>query len=92
MNGDEHEPEPGPISSKDLLNPKTQEPLPGLRPIIDYRGISATVFYILVELHGKDASPDICRYLVDIYKAPVDVDRLVNIKFKAMVRTKAESS
>lgn len=105
----DNEPEPGPISSKDLLDDKGQ-PLPGLKNSIgiddlcsrftiissiklpyfslflDYRGVSPLVFYIFVELHGKDTNyPDICRYTVDIYKPAVPIERIVNISLRAIV-------
>jgi hypothetical protein len=53
---------PGPLSSKDLLD-KHGVPLAGLKACVDYRGVSAVVYFILKQLHGSDGSPDITRYL-----------------------------
>lgn len=79
---------PGPISTKDLLSEDGKTPLPNLTAKVDYRGVPSMVYCIFVELYGKDSSPDICRYLVDIYKAPVPDDKLVKIKLNAVVRTR----
>lgn len=65
--------------------PGLKVPIPGLQPRIDYRAVPPMVYFILVELYGRDSAPDICRYSVDIYKPEVPVDRLVNIKLKAVV-------
>jgi hypothetical protein len=75
---------PGIISSKDLLD-ADGNPLPGLKAKLDYRGVTPMIFYLLVELHGRDKSPEICRYDVDIYQRPVPPDRLLKISYKAAV-------
>lgn len=75
---------PGPISSKELLNEK-KEPLPGLKEKIDYRGVPPIVYFILIEFHGRDSSPDICRFSVDIYAPQIPIERTVNSKLKAVV-------
>lgn len=59
--------------------------LPGLRPKIDYRAVPPVVFYLFVELHGKDNSPELCRYVIDIYKYAIPVEDLINIQYTAMV-------
>lgn len=61
---------PGPMSTKELLDQK-KRPLKGLEATIDYRGVNPMVYYILQELHGKDRSPEIMRYKVDIYEMDV---------------------
>ena len=76
---------PGPISTRDLLSADGKTPLPNLTAKVDYRGVPSMVYCIFVELYGKDSSPEICRYLVDIYKAPVPEDKLVKIKLNAVV-------
>ncbi len=65
--------------------PGAKVPLPGLQPRIDYRAVPPMVYFIFIELYGRDSAPDICRYTVDIYKPEVPIDRLVNIKLKAVV-------
>jgi uncharacterized membrane protein YgcG len=74
-NSEDEEP-PYHISSKELLDEKG-EPLPGLKAKIDYRGVVPMVFFILVELHGRDNSPEIMRYKVDIYAPPLTIDRII---------------
>eukprot|EP01036_Dinobryon_divergens_P031046 gene31046-40383_t len=81
---------PGPISTTDLLSADGKTPLPNLTAKVDYRGVPSMVYCIFVELYGKDSSPEICRYLVDIYKAPVPEDKLVKIKLNAVPRAAIE--
>jgi len=76
---------PGPLSTRDLLMADGKTPLPDLRAKIDYRGVPSMVYCIFVELYGKDSSPEICRYVVDIYKIPVPEEKLVTIKLTAVV-------
>ena len=52
--------------------------------------VSPLVYHIFVELYGKDNSPEIIRYVVDIYKAPVPKERLVQMKFSAVNMAKIE--
>lgn len=75
---------PGLISNSELLD-EAGNPLPGLRSKIDYRGVAPIAYYVLVQLHGRDKSPTICRYTVDIYKPAVPDERLVNMKMTAVV-------
>lgn len=84
VNGDETEDPPGPLSTAQLLDSK-QNPLPNLQAIRDYRGVPPIVYFIFVELYGKDSSPEIARYVVDIYKVPVSVAKMVNIQVTARV-------
>jgi hypothetical protein len=44
-----------------------------------YRGVPPTVYYIYRELYGKDDTPPICRYTVDIYNMPVPDEHMVSI-------------
>lgn len=81
---------PGPISSKNLVNDKGKPLISDLRPIRDYRGVPATTYWVFIELYGKDESPDIPRYEVDIYKPEVPTGRLVNIQFKAKQDARVE--
>lgn len=85
VNGDDDEDPPYHISSKELLDEKG-EPLPGLKVKDDYRGVVPMVFFILVELHGRDKSPEIMRYKVDIYAPPLTVDRIVRHGLRSSVR------
>jgi hypothetical protein len=79
---------PKPVFTK---GPGMKVPLPNLQPRIDYRAVPPMVYFILIELYGRDSAPDICRYSVDIYKPEVPVERLVNIKLKAVVRSPRNS-
>ncbi len=88
VNGDPDEPAPGPLTTKDLLD-ENGNPLPRLTAKVDYRGVSPLVYYIFVELHGKDTNyPDVCRYTIDIYKPAVPVEKIVNISYRAIVSTR----
>ena len=85
VNGGEDAPAPGPVSGKDLLD-ADGKPIPGLKARIDYRGVSPLIYFIFVELYGKDPNvPDICRYSIDIYQKPVPVEKLVDVAFRAIV-------
>ena len=51
---------------------------------VDYRCVPPLVYFVLREIYGSDGSPEICRYIVDIYSKPVsDIDR-VRIQHKPM--------
>ena len=62
-----------------------ENPLLNLMPIRDYRGVPPIVYFIFLELYGKDSSPELCRYQIDIYKSPVSVAKLVNIQLTGRV-------
>jgi hypothetical protein len=78
------------LSTSTGLVGRIKVPLPGLQARIDYRAVPPLVYFLLIELYGRDSSPDICRYSVDIYKPEVPIDRLVNIKLKAVVRNNSQ--
>lgn len=80
---------PGPVTSKDLLDGEGK-PLAGLRSRIDYRGVPPIVFFIFCELYGRDQSPELCRYTVDIYQRALPVERLVDIQYKAQKDAKVQ--
>ena len=80
---DEDEP-PGKISTKGLLD-KDGKPLQGLHVPIDYRGVTPLIYQIFINLYGKDDSPELCRYAIDIYKLQIPVEQLVKIKMRSMV-------
>ena len=80
--------EPGVLSTAELMDGEGK-PLPGLTAKIDYRGIPCTSYYCFKELYGKDKSADLPRYVVDIYKPSVAVDRLVPIQMKAQQEAKS---
>jgi hypothetical protein len=75
---------PGPVSSR-KLHDENGKILPNLKARIDYRGVPPLVFYILVKLHGKDQSPELPRYSIDIYGPPVDVAHLAKVQYLAQV-------
>jgi hypothetical protein len=76
---------PGPLSTRDLLDEKTKLPLPKLKKLIDYRAVTPMAYACFVELYGKDRSPELCRYEIDIYKPEIPLDRIVNIKRTVVV-------
>ena len=63
-----------------LINPDTREPLQGLEAKLNYRGVPQLVYYILKELHGKDRTPEFCRYTVDIYQQAVPPEKLAKMR------------
>ena len=71
---------PGKISTFPLLDENSLEPIYGLEAKIHYRGVPPMVYYILRELHGKDKSPELFRYKVDIYLAPVPPEQLAKLQ------------
>ncbi len=81
---------PGPISSKNLVTQDGKPIMADLKAKRDYRGVPAITYWVFVELYGKDKSPDIPRYEVDIYKPEVPVGRLVDIQFKARQEARIE--
>lgn len=80
--------EVGRITTLRLLDPETKEPLQGLEPKINYRGIPQLAYYILKELHGKDSSPELCRFTLDIYQRPVPPEVLAKIRPPAINRAR----
>ena len=80
---DEDEP-PGPLSTSQLLD-DNKVPLEGLHTPIDYRAVTPMIYHIFLELYGSDGSPELPRYLIDIYKLPVPIDKVTKIKTKALV-------
>ena len=75
---------PGPLSSVNLVDEHGKPIIPNLQVKKDYRGVPAITYWVFVELYGKDDTPALPRYEVDIYKPEVPVGRLVNIQFKAI--------
>jgi hypothetical protein len=75
---------PGPVSTKGLLDEKNQ-PLPNLKAKIDYRGVSPLVYFLFLDLYGRDNSPDVCRYKIDIYMLPGPIEQLVDMQRLAKV-------
>ena len=71
-------------SLTELLDGKFN-PLPNLCAVRDYRAVPPIVYFIFLELYGKDSSPEICRYQIDIYKAPVTIAKMVNIQLTGRV-------
>ena len=61
---EELEDEPGPVTTKGLFDDKGIL-LPNLRSRIDYRGVNPLVYYIFIQLYGKEKnSIEITRFLV----------------------------
>lgn len=81
VNSDDSDP-PGPVTSKQLLG-TDGIPIVSLKEKIDYRGVTPLIYFIFLNLYGHDGSPHIPRYVVDIYKHPVPVARLVDIQYLA---------
>jgi len=95
--GDELEeeltPSPGPVSSARLIEPglaPTSAPvvLRNLQPVVDYRGVPSFVYFTFVELHGKDSSPELARYHVDIYKPQLPIERVIPIRYRAQTTSR----
>lgn len=78
--------EPGPVTTSGLYDSTDGKLLPNLRSRIDYRGVNPLVYYIFVQLYGKDKSPELPRYLVDIYGPVVDDGHLAKSQYIAQVR------
>lgn len=72
--------EVGRITTENLIDPETREPIYGLEAKLNYRGVPQLVYYILKELHGKDSTPELCRYTVDIYQPPLPPEALAKIR------------
>lgn len=83
---DQSDPPPGPVSSRQLLQDDMSTPLPDLQVRVDYRAVTPLVFFTFSELYGRDDSPEVCRFVVDMYKASVPVDKLVTIKLGSIAK------
>lgn len=70
---------PGKVSSAGLLD-ENNKPLSGLTSRCDYRGVPPLVYYIFVTLYGRDSSPNICRYTIDIYQPEVPMEHIINMQ------------
>lgn len=44
-----------------LVQDDLKTPVDGLVSRVDYRGINPTVWFLYVEMYGKDSAHDICR-------------------------------
>ena len=85
LSGDTNESEPGPVTTNALFDVNGKI-LPNLISRIDYRGVNPLVYYIFIQLYGKEKdSKDIPRYLVDIYGIPVDDAHLAKSQYLAQV-------
>jgi len=62
----------------------------GLKPTVDYRAVTPVVWYSYVTLYGKDSTPEICRYVVDIYSPPVSITKHADISLSASMRARSE--
>ena len=63
---------PGPVANLGLFADLQGRQLrPDLEPKRDYRGLAPLMWFIFVELYGKDPAPALCRYAVDVYQPAV---------------------
>ena len=90
VEGEESVPEPGPISTRELLD-EHDHPLPFIQPKIDYRAICPMVYYIFREFHGTDDSPELCRYECDIHGVEVLEKDRVRVQGKFMLKASAQA-
>jgi hypothetical protein len=90
VEGDATTPEPGPISTKDLLD-ENEKPLSYLVAKIDYRAICPMVYYIFKEFHDSDESPEICRYKCDVHSIQVIEKDYLRVVGKFRMKASAEA-
>lgn len=80
--------EPGPITTKELLD-SDLKPLAYIQCKIDYRCVCPMMYHLLREFHGKDTSPEICRYGFDING--IDVQERDRLKVQASEQVRVRS-
>ncbi|CAM9577303.1 unnamed protein product [Ascophyllum nodosum] len=64
-------PPPGRISNEALVQDDLKTPVEGLVAKVDYRGVNPSVWFLYVEMYGKDSAQNLCRYVIDLYEAEV---------------------
>ena len=64
---------PGKISNLNLYQLDGRTIRTRLLPKKDYRGVRAIIWFIFVELYGKDDAQELCRYSMNIYDPPLSV-------------------
>eukprot|EP01117_Protostelium_nocturnum_P014959 TRINITY_DN5751_c0_g1_i2.p1 TRINITY_DN5751_c0_g1~~TRINITY_DN5751_c0_g1_i2.p1 ORF type:complete len:315 (+),score=104.13 TRINITY_DN5751_c0_g1_i2:634-1578(+) len=77
---------PGPISNEDLLIEGSNQPKPGLRRIIHYKGLTPGIWKYLKETYG--GGPDIKRRQLDIYESKERINESNNIESKPKAEEK----
>eukprot|EP00929_Paragymnodinium_shiwhaense_P016117 TRINITY_DN12430_c0_g1_i1.p1 TRINITY_DN12430_c0_g1~~TRINITY_DN12430_c0_g1_i1.p1 ORF type:complete len:446 (+),score=58.30 TRINITY_DN12430_c0_g1_i1:139-1476(+) len=66
------EPPPGPLRPEALIDRRTGQPRPNLKPIHHYRGVNANVWSYWAQLYG--GGPPIRRRKLDLYAPPMEED------------------
>jgi hypothetical protein len=82
---------PGPISNLSLYaDPDGKKLKDELMPKRDYRGVNPTLWFIFVELYGKDKAPELCRYTMDAYAPAVVGMHREQATRSAMLKARSE--
>jgi len=73
---------PDKISTQALFD-ENGKLLKNLQCKIDYRAVPPLVYFIFVNLYGRDKSPEIARYLIDIYGIDVELSLAIKVRYAA---------
>lgn len=73
---------PDKITTKSLFD-ENGKLLKGLKCKIDFRAVPPIVYFIFTNLYGRDKSPEIARYLIDIYGIDVDLPLSIKVRYSA---------
>lgn len=68
---------PGPLTTVELFDTSSGKLLPDLMVIKDYRCVRPLVYYIFIELYGRDDSEELYRYNLDIYSRPAHMEFVI---------------
>eukprot|EP00904_Undaria_pinnatifida_P006292 jgi/Undpi1/2793/HiC_scaffold_14.g06170.m1 len=83
-------PPPGRISNEALVKDDLKTPVEGLVSRVDYRGVNPAVWFLYLEMYGKDSAQDLCRYVIDLYEAEVPPKYRKEIYEEPMRRSQVE--
>eukprot|EP00903_Cladosiphon_okamuranus_P019477 g17911.t1 len=83
-------PPPGRISNEALVKDDLKTPVEGLVSRVDYRGVNPAVWFLYLEMYGKDSAQDLCRYVIDLYEAEVPLKYRREINEEPMRRAQVE--
>eukprot|EP00752_Nemacystus_decipiens_P014594 g12996.t1 len=83
-------PPPGRISNEALVKDDLKTPVDGLVSRVDYRGVNPAVWFLYLEMYGKDSAQDLCRYVIDLYEAEVPLKYRREIFEEPMRRAQVE--
>ncbi|CAM9394381.1 unnamed protein product [Ectocarpus sp. 13 AM-2016] len=83
-------PPPGRISNRGLVKDDLKTPVDGLVSRVDYRGVNPAVWFLYIEMYGKDSAQDLCRYVIDLYEAEVPLKYRREICEEPMRRAQVE--